>query len=122
MEGLSQLPAISEVNGLSDAEAMRVVRVLFEPAPVLEAHLLKRRPWQSYGAVVEAAEELVEQLQREGRREELLSVMSAHPKIGEAKDKLSADSRAEQGADADQHTLRELARLNDEYEKKHGFR
>jgi 2-oxo-4-hydroxy-4-carboxy--5-ureidoimidazoline (OHCU) decarboxylase len=48
-------------------------------------------------------------------------VLDAHPAIGQ-KTGLSARSAAEQGSDADPETLAELARLNAEYEARHGFR
>jgi 2-oxo-4-hydroxy-4-carboxy--5-ureidoimidazoline (OHCU) decarboxylase len=51
---------------------------------------------------------------------ERLEVLDAHPAIGAKK--LSARSAAEQGADADPGVLAELARLNREYEERHGFR
>ena len=48
-------------------------------------------------------------------------VLDAHPAIGQKKG-LSARSAAEQGADDDPGVLAELARLNAEYEARHGFR
>ena len=48
-------------------------------------------------------------------------VLDAHPAIGQ-KTGLSARSAAEQGSDDDPVTLAELARLNAEYEARHGFR
>ena len=48
-------------------------------------------------------------------------ILDAHPAIG-ARAGLSAQSAAEQGADADPEVLAELARLNAEYEARHGFR
>jgi len=53
--------------------------------------------------------------------EEKLEALNAHPAIG-ARTGLSARSIAEQGDDADADTLAELARLNAEYEERHGFR
>jgi 2-oxo-4-hydroxy-4-carboxy--5-ureidoimidazoline (OHCU) decarboxylase len=52
---------------------------------------------------------------------EQLEALNAHPPIG-ARTALSARSAAEQGDDADPETLSELARLNDEYERRFGFR
>ena len=49
------------------------------------------------------------------------AVLDAHPAIGQ-RHGLSARSAAEQGADADPAVLEELARLNAEYEVRHGFR
>ena len=48
-------------------------------------------------------------------------VLDAHPAIGH-KAGLSARSAAEQGTDDDPAVLAELARLNAEYEVRHGFR
>ncbi len=48
-------------------------------------------------------------------------VLDAHPAIGQTKG-LSARSAAEQGSDDDPEVLAELARLNAEYEARHGFR
>ena len=53
--------------------------------------------------------------------EEKVEILAAHPPIGR-QDGLSARSAAEQGADADPAVLTELARLNAEYEARHGFR
>ena len=47
-------------------------------------------------------------------------VLDAHPAIGATK--LSARSAAEQGSDDEPEVLAELARLNAEYEARHGFR
>jgi len=62
------------------------------------------------------ARTLVHELSPEDKR----AVLDAHPAIGAAK--LSARSAAEQGADDDSDVLAELARLNAEYEARHGFR
>ena len=53
--------------------------------------------------------------------DEKLEALNAHPAIGQRAG-LSARSAAEQGADADPEVLEELARLNAEYEERHGFR
>lgn len=62
------------------------------------------------------ARTLVHELSREEKKE----VLDAHPAIGAAR--LSARSAAEQGADAEPDVLAELARLNADYESRHGFR
>jgi 2-oxo-4-hydroxy-4-carboxy--5-ureidoimidazoline (OHCU) decarboxylase len=53
--------------------------------------------------------------------EEKVEVLAAHPAIGQRAG-LSARSAAEQGADDDPEVLEELARLNEAYEERHGFR
>jgi 2-oxo-4-hydroxy-4-carboxy--5-ureidoimidazoline (OHCU) decarboxylase len=62
------------------------------------------------------ARTLVHELSGEEKRE----VLDAHPAIGAKK--LSARSAAEQGGDDDPEVLAELARLNADYEARHGFR
>jgi 2-oxo-4-hydroxy-4-carboxy--5-ureidoimidazoline (OHCU) decarboxylase len=53
--------------------------------------------------------------------EQQVATLNAHPAIG-ARRGLSARSAAEQGSDDDPEVLAELARLNAEYEARHGFR
>jgi 2-oxo-4-hydroxy-4-carboxy--5-ureidoimidazoline (OHCU) decarboxylase len=53
--------------------------------------------------------------------DEKRDVLDAHPAIGQ-KSGLSARSAAEQGTDDDPDVLAELARLNADYEARHGFR
>ena len=53
--------------------------------------------------------------------DEKRQVLDAHPAIGQRRG-LSPRSAAEQGAAADPVVLEELARLNAEYERRHGFR
>jgi 2-oxo-4-hydroxy-4-carboxy--5-ureidoimidazoline (OHCU) decarboxylase len=63
------------------------------------------------------ARTLVHELPADEKKE----ILDAHPAVG-ARTGLSARSAAEQGADADPAVLEELARLNAEYETRHGFR
>lgn len=53
--------------------------------------------------------------------EERIATLNAHPRIGETRG-LSARSRTEQGGDSDPAVLDELRRLNEEYERRYGFR
>jgi 2-oxo-4-hydroxy-4-carboxy--5-ureidoimidazoline (OHCU) decarboxylase len=53
--------------------------------------------------------------------EEKVEILAAHPAIGQRAG-VSARSAAEQGAEDDPAVLEELARLNAEYEERHGFR
>jgi 2-oxo-4-hydroxy-4-carboxy--5-ureidoimidazoline (OHCU) decarboxylase len=50
--------------------------------------------------------------------QEKIATLNAHPRIGEKADRLSARSLREQGRDR----LPEFDRLNDEYERRFGFR
>ena len=60
---------------------------------------------------------LVHELPHEEKKE----ILDSHPAIGQRRG-LSARSAAEQGSDDDPAVLEELARLNTEYERRHGFR
>jgi 2-oxo-4-hydroxy-4-carboxy--5-ureidoimidazoline (OHCU) decarboxylase len=53
---------------------------------------------------------------------ERVAVLNAHPRIGADPSSLSTFSRDEQGGGADLATLRDLAAMNDEYERTFGFR
>jgi 2-oxo-4-hydroxy-4-carboxy--5-ureidoimidazoline (OHCU) decarboxylase len=53
---------------------------------------------------------------------ERIAVLNAHPRIGADPASLSALSRHEQHGEADLATLRELASMNEEYERTFGFR
>ena len=53
---------------------------------------------------------------------ERIAVLNAHPRIGADPASLSTLSRREQGNEAETATLRELATMNDEYERGFGFR
>ena len=53
---------------------------------------------------------------------ELAATLNAHPRIGDDVRGLSELSAREQGGDRDPATIAELARLNDEYERRFGFR
>jgi 2-oxo-4-hydroxy-4-carboxy--5-ureidoimidazoline (OHCU) decarboxylase len=53
--------------------------------------------------------------------DEKVEILAAHPAIGQ-RGGLSKRSAAEQGAEADPAVLDELARLNADYEERHGFR
>jgi len=66
---------------------------------------------------LDRATTLVHELPDDEKRE----VLDAHPAIGQRAG-LSARSAAEQGDDADPAALEELARLNSDYEARHGFR
>jgi 2-oxo-4-hydroxy-4-carboxy--5-ureidoimidazoline (OHCU) decarboxylase len=66
---------------------------------------------------LESAAAVIGRLTDEEKRE----VLDAHPAIGQTTG-LSSSSAAEQGSDGDPAVLAELARLNAEYEARHGFR
>ena len=98
MHDLPRQLSANELAELFEGRTRFVERLAGEPNPLVRARTL--------------AHELSPDEKKE--------VLDAHPAIGAAK--LSAHSAAEQGGDDDPDVLAELARLNAEYEARHGFR
>jgi len=88
----------AELAELFEGRTRFVEQLALEPDPLMRARTL------------------VHELPLEDKR----AVLAAHPAIGATK--LSARSAAEQGSDDEPEVLAELARLNAEYEARHGFR
>jgi 2-oxo-4-hydroxy-4-carboxy--5-ureidoimidazoline (OHCU) decarboxylase len=87
---------------------------LFEPQSPLGQKLATGWPYRSDDAMIQRARALLSEL----TEMEQVETLNAHPRIGEQPARLSARSLREQGTDA----LPELGRLNDEYERRFGFR
>jgi 2-oxo-4-hydroxy-4-carboxy--5-ureidoimidazoline (OHCU) decarboxylase len=87
---------------------------IFERAPALAERV---RGTDSASIVTSARSEIARLSEVER-----IGVLNAHPRIGADPASLSPLSRHEQGSGADVATLRELAAMNDEYERKFGFR
>jgi 2-oxo-4-hydroxy-4-carboxy--5-ureidoimidazoline (OHCU) decarboxylase len=85
-----------------------------EGSTPLAAKVKLRGPFESSREVVETMCEVATTL----TEQEKIATLNAHPRIGEHSSNLSARSLLEQGADS----LPELDRLNDEYERRFGFR
>ncbi|MDO8506060.1 MAG: 2-oxo-4-hydroxy-4-carboxy-5-ureidoimidazoline decarboxylase [Candidatus Limnocylindria bacterium] len=95
------------------------IEAVFERAPVLAGRLRPLVPeGTSPEAIVAAARAIIDSLAEPDR----MRILDAHPRIGADPASLSTLSRAEQGGGDDPETLRELAALNDEYERRFGFR
>ncbi|HEU5286939.1 MAG TPA: 2-oxo-4-hydroxy-4-carboxy-5-ureidoimidazoline decarboxylase [Candidatus Limnocylindria bacterium] len=91
----------------------------FERAPLLVERLRGRvADGDDADAIMRTAWALIRDMDEAQR----IAILDAHPRIGAAPATLSALSRAEQGSDADTTVLRELETLNDEYERRFGFR
>ncbi|MFN2519449.1 MAG: 2-oxo-4-hydroxy-4-carboxy-5-ureidoimidazoline decarboxylase [Candidatus Limnocylindria bacterium] len=90
----------------------------FERAPFLADRLVVDAPFPSTEAAIARARELIAGMTDVQR----VAVLNAHPRIGAPRDVLSVRSATEQGADVDQATARELAQVNDAYERRFGFR
>ena len=94
--------------------ASRRLEDLFEASSPLAQRLAAEEPFDSEEDLLRRARELAAALPEA----EKIATLNAHPRIGERPGLLSARSLAEQGAGE----LPELDRLNDEYERKFGFR
>jgi 2-oxo-4-hydroxy-4-carboxy--5-ureidoimidazoline (OHCU) decarboxylase len=97
---------------------------LFEGAGPLVERLRRETPFVSDQAMLTRAREILADLPEA----EQIAVINAHPRIGERPDKVRAQSALsfkEQGYDGDPtppEVFLRLARLNEEYEEKFGFR
>ena len=99
MHELPRQLSADELAGLFEGRTRFVERLAQEPDPLARAvTLVHELPY-----------------------DEQIEILAAHPAIGQ-RTGLSARSAAEQGSDADPEVLAELARLNAEYEERHGFR
>ena len=90
---------------------------MFERAPGLAA-ALRHAGEDTPGSIIAKARRALEGMTETER----IAVLDAHPRIGADPASLSLHSRREQGDATEAATLRELAALNDAYEKKFGFR
>lgn len=91
--------------------------VVFERAPGLAAAIRPAGDETPREVIARARAALARMSERER-----IAVLDAHPRIGADPASLSILSRREQGDAADAATLRELAELNEAYEKQFGFR
>jgi 2-oxo-4-hydroxy-4-carboxy--5-ureidoimidazoline (OHCU) decarboxylase len=95
------------------------IAAAFERAPLLAERVAARvAEDDDADRVIALAREEIARLSERER----IALLDAHPRIGAAPATLSTRSRAEQGAEGDPATLGELAQLNDEYERRFGFR
>lgn len=99
MRELPRQLSADELAELFEGRTSFVERLASEPDPLVQARTLVH----------------------ELSHDEKVEVLAAHPAVGQRAG-LSARSAAEQGADDDPDVLAELARLNAEYEARHGFR
>jgi OHCU decarboxylase len=107
---------IETLNTLPREAFAEALKPLFETAPPLADALYAERPFGSYAALIDRAEAIAAALPES----EQITVVNAHPRIGESAARMSAISAREQGASSAADA--ELARLNAEYEARHGFR
>ena len=95
--------------------------LLFERAGPLLARLQREGPFADGSAMLARAREMLGRMSEP----EQIAVVNAHPRIGENPRTVSTASFKEQGYDRDTtppEVFLKLARLNEEYEQKFGFR
>jgi OHCU decarboxylase len=115
---------ISDLNALSEGEFIAALQPLFEAADPLARALYAARPFGSYAELLDVAEARAQALPRT----EKIEVVNAHPRIGENRGLVSSQSYREQGYDAERagaqldQVYAHLRALNDEYERRFGFR
>jgi OHCU decarboxylase len=115
------LPSIHDLNKFDNNEFIKTIHLLFEPAPPLVNYLLQSRPFTSYMHLIDKADQIISTLTNEDK----IIVVNAHPRIGAPSETLSALSAKEQGVPVDGNlklVLEQLARLNQEYEDRFGFK
>lgn len=92
---------------------------IFERSPTLTSCLLDVvQPGDPPEAIVRKARSIISGFPES----ELVATLNAHPRIGDDVRALSELSLREQGSDQDPATIAELGRLNEEYERRFGFR
>jgi 2-oxo-4-hydroxy-4-carboxy--5-ureidoimidazoline (OHCU) decarboxylase len=120
------LPPLEQLNQLSPTAFAAALKPLFETAEPLGTALAIRRPFSSYGMLIDTAEAIAAGCSEAER----IAILNAHPRIGEYAARVSALSYVEQSydtettQDADElaEVYRQLAQLNDAYEHQFGFR
>ncbi|OBA24283.1 hypothetical protein METBIDRAFT_36167 [Metschnikowia bicuspidata var. bicuspidata NRRL YB-4993] len=121
------LPPSSLLHCLSPAQKVEVLDHLFEPCSTLAGLLtdtVMTKPHANYGDFVESARRfLAEYLRRQEQRPPISpavsKIISAHPRLGPSKDKLSSHSASEQSSlVGSAEEAQKLAQLNTLYEKR----
>ncbi len=113
---MQSLPSLTILNQYSFERFNTVISILFEPAPPLANALYEKRPFKDYDQLLNTAAQIISELSQSER----MQVVNAHPRLGETN--LSLLSAAEQGRIRDTSADQMLASLNNDYEKKHGFK
>lgn len=121
-----QLPAPDSLASLQQSQKVEVLDHLFEPclalAEIVTTRVMNKR-FSSYKEFIEASRsELLLFLSEEGNHPanaaKISKIVSAHPRLGPSKDKLSSHSSSEQKSLAgSEEEARKLAELNLLYEK-----
>ena len=110
------LPPATTLSGLADEKIAEVLDLLFEPSEALHSlliPLIHNHPLSTYSSLASLAKDTLTSLPSDSPI--LLSILSAHPRLGAAKVE-SSQSQAEQKSLGSESQRAELQRLNEEYE------
>ncbi|HEV2005187.1 MAG TPA: 2-oxo-4-hydroxy-4-carboxy-5-ureidoimidazoline decarboxylase [Candidatus Limnocylindrales bacterium] len=119
-------PYLVDLQALDAVTFATRLAPLFEGAPRFLARLAGARPYDSWADLLARAREIAHAMPEAEQRE----LVDAHPRLGAPRERLSALSFREQGYDraavaaapGDDVLAASLARLNDAYESRFGFR
>jgi 2-oxo-4-hydroxy-4-carboxy-5-ureidoimidazoline decarboxylase len=119
-------PSLADLDALDAATFAARLAPLFEGAPRFLARLATARPYESWSTLFARAREIAHALPEV----EQIELVDAHPRLGAPRERVSAHSFREQGYDAAPAAPpaaadpidATLARLNDAYESRFGFR
>ncbi len=110
---------LSRLNAGSADECAAALAPLFEGAPAFLVRVCAARPFANEDELFDRARRIAHAMPEH----EQVELVDAHPRLGAPPVSVSRLSFAEQGYDRDTSAaLDELARLNDEYERRFGFR
>jgi 2-oxo-4-hydroxy-4-carboxy-5-ureidoimidazoline decarboxylase len=119
-------PSLADLDALDAVTFAARLAPLFEGAPRFLARLAAARPYDSWAELFARARDFAHAMPEAEQRE----LVDAHPRLGAARERVSALSFREQGYDrapaaqpaGDDPVAATLARLNDAYESRFGFR
>jgi 2-oxo-4-hydroxy-4-carboxy-5-ureidoimidazoline decarboxylase len=110
------------LDKVDERDFIAAMTPLFEGAPRFLARLASARPYGSADTMFERAATIALSMPED----EQIELVDAHPRLGAPPESVSRESFREQGYDrpnvAGAHLAGELERLNDEYERRFGFR
>ena len=110
---------VARLDSLPPAEFEAAVAPWFEGAPRFLARLARARPFDDEATLFARAEAIALAMPEA----EQIELIDAHPRLGAPPATVSVASHREQGYDRDTtEAIAELARLNEAYEARHGFR
>jgi 2-oxo-4-hydroxy-4-carboxy--5-ureidoimidazoline (OHCU) decarboxylase len=122
---MTSLPPVSTLPHASDSELTRVLDLLFEPSPPLNAltlPVLRSTTFPSYDVLITAVNAQLKALASSDSPrdvEKLSEILCSHPRLGEKKvdseQSRKEQAQLQQGAEEEKQ---KLASLNQEYEEK----